>query len=111
MYLHGTLIESQSYRTDAPKSRGAPNERAMRSKESCSSRTLDVNMRVTVDCSGQQTLVWELIKHLLYMRNQIPGLYEDLEWQVQVRAEKHSQFICMPDYLPTPAAALAVTTV
>ena len=41
-------------------------------------------MRTKPDYHGLQTLVWELIKHLLYMRNQIPNLYEDLDWQVQV---------------------------
>ena len=66
----------------------------MRSKTSCSSRAINVKMRVAVDCRGQQTLVWELLKHLLYMRNQTPSLYEDLERQVQVRAKKHSQLIC-----------------
>ena len=57
---------------------------AMRTKATCSSRTLNVKMRSKADYHGLQTLVWELIKHLLYMRNQIPNLYEDLDWQVQV---------------------------
>ena len=30
-------------------------------------------------------LLCELIKHYLYMRSQIPGLFDDLYWQAEVR--------------------------
>lgn len=45
---------------------------------------IDVKKRTLLTCEGFQMMAWELVKHLLYMRNQIPNLYEDLHWQVQV---------------------------
>ncbi len=39
---------------------------------------------------NQRHVVRELVKHLLYMRNQIPGLFEDLDWQVQARSKRDS---------------------
>ena len=38
-------------------------------------------------------VVQELVKHLLYMRNQIPGLFEDLEWQTQA---SYTSLTCTP---------------
>lgn len=55
----------------------------MRSKQSCVSRRVEVKTRDQLRSEHCVVLVQELIKHLLYMRNQIPGLYEDLEWQTQ----------------------------
>ena len=37
------------------------------------------------DCA---LVVQELVKHFLYMRNQIPGLFNDLYWQCKVRLKR-----------------------
>lgn len=44
-----------------------------------------------------ENLVCELVKHLLYMRNQIPGLFEDLDWQVQARSNRDSAECLLPE--------------
>lgn len=55
----------------------------MKSKQSCVSTRVEVKTRDHLRCEHCVGVVQELIKHLLYMRNQIPGLFEDLEWQIQ----------------------------
>ncbi|DBA88901.1 TPA: hypothetical protein ACH3X2_000142 [Trebouxia sp. C0005] len=66
-----------------------------KSKQECVIKNLSVQPRGCLTSDVCQNLVREVVKHLLYMRNQIPGLFEDLDWQVQVyerqrelRAEK-----------------------
>ncbi len=53
-------------------------------------RNLPVQPRGRLTSDTCENLVRELVKHLLYMRNQIPGLYEDLDWQVQARSKRGS---------------------
>lgn len=55
----------------------------MKSKETCLTRHLQVQPRSHLAGDTCQSLVRELLKHLLYMRNQIPGLFEALDWQIQ----------------------------
>lgn len=57
----------------------------MKGTQACIIRHLQVQPRSRLTSAACQTLVYELVKHLLYMRNQIPGLFEDLDWQVQAR--------------------------
>lgn len=57
-------------------------------KQSCIMRHIDVKTRGYLSSTQCTTLVRELVKHLLYMRNQIPDLFEDLEWQVQASPAK-----------------------
>jgi len=53
-------------------------------------RNLSVQPRGRLTSDMCENLVRELVKHLLYMRNQIPGLFEDLDWQVQARSKRCS---------------------
>ena len=53
-------------------------------------RNLPVQPRSRLTSDTCENLVRELVKHLLYMRNQIPGLFEDLDWQVQARSKRCS---------------------
>lgn len=55
----------------------------MKTKQSCVSTSVEVKIRDQARSEHCVAVVQELIKHLLYMRNQIPGLFEDLEWQIQ----------------------------
>ena len=55
----------------------------MKNKQLCVSRRVEVKTRDSLRSEHCVVVVQELIKHLLYMRNQIPGLFEDLEWQTQ----------------------------
>lgn len=55
----------------------------MKTKQSCVSRRVEVRTRDKLRSEHFVAVVQELMKHLLYMRNQIPGLFEDLEWQIQ----------------------------
>lgn len=55
----------------------------VKSKQKCVIRNLPVQPRGRLTSDTCENLVRELVKHLLYMRNQIPGLFEDLDWQVQ----------------------------
>ena len=55
----------------------------MKTRQSCVSRRVEVKARDQLRSEHCVAVVQELIKHLLYMRNQIPGLFEDLEWQIQ----------------------------
>lgn len=59
-------------------------------KQECVIRNLSVQPRGRLTSDMCENLVRELVKHLLYMRNQIPGLYEDLDWQVQARSKRGS---------------------
>lgn len=55
----------------------------MKTTQYCVSRRVEVKTRDQLRSEHCVVIVQELIKHLLYMRNQIPGLFEDLEWQIQ----------------------------
>ena len=61
-----------------------------KSKQECVIRNLPVQPRGHLTSDTCENLVCELVKHLLYMRNQIPGLFEDLDWQVQARSNRDS---------------------
>lgn len=62
----------------------------VKSKQKCVIRNLPVQPRGRLTSDTCENLVRELVKHLLYMRNQIPGLFEDLDWQVQARSKRES---------------------
>lgn len=58
---------------------------------------LTVSLKLLQKPSSQATtaLTQELIKHFLFVRNQIPGLFSDLEQQVRTAAQ-------VPDTWPRP---------
>ncbi len=64
-----------------------------KSKQECVIRNVQVQPRSRLTSDTCENLVRELVKHLLYMRNQIPGLFEDLVWQVQARSKLDSCFL------------------
>ncbi|KAL3149701.1 hypothetical protein ABBQ38_013531 [Trebouxia sp. C0009 RCD-2024] len=60
----------------------------MKTTQYCVSRRVEVKTRDQLRSEHCVVIVQELIKHLLYMRNQIPGLFEDLEWQIQAQEQE-----------------------
>lgn len=85
-----------------------PTRRLRRPKKVAAQAEIAIPLNRTPSRGAWEICLQEIMKHYLYMRNQIPALYDDMYWQVNV--SHLGKFLCSSILLLAKLDAYMIAT-